>query len=215
MEIFEYGEREIDYLSRCDEALGSVIRRIGRIERRVTPDLFVALTESIIGQQISNRAMERVVGRFRALLGTITPERVLQTDRSAIKECGISFRKADYILAAAQAFFEGRISESDLVGLSDREVVARLTQLPGVGVWTAEMLMTFSMQRPNILSWGDLAIHRGLRMVHHHRRITPELFAKYRRRYTPYGSVASLYLWEVAGGAIPGMKDWAPKSEKR
>ena len=52
-------------------------------------------------------------------------------------------------------------------------------------------------------------------MVHHHRRITPELFAKYRRRYTPYGSVASLYLWEVAGGAIPGMKDWAPRGGKK
>ena len=75
--------------------------------------------------------------------------------------------------------------------------------------------MTFSMQRPDIMSYGDLAIQRGLRMLHHHRRITPELFAKYRRRYTPYGSVASLYLWEVAGGAIPGMTDWAPKSEKR
>lgn len=91
-----------------------------------------------------------------------------------------------------------------------------LSALPGIGVWTAEMLMTFSMQRPNILSWGDLAIHRGLRMVPPppaHQR--PSLFAKYRRRYTPYGSVASLYLWEMAGGAIPGMKDWAPKGGKK
>ena len=88
--------------------------------------------------------------------------------------------------------------------------------LPGIGVWTAEMLMTFSMQRPNILSWGDLAIHRDLRMVHHHRRITPELFARSTAAATsPYGSVASLYLWEVAGGAIPGMKDWAPKAKRR
>ena len=195
MEIFEYGEREIDYLSRCDEALGSVIRRIGRIERRVTTDLFVALTESIIGQQISNRAMERVVGRFRALLGTITPERVLQTDRSAIKECGMSFRKADYILAAAQAFFEGRISEPDLVGLSDREVVARLTQLPGVGVWTAEMLLLFSMRRPDVLSYNDLIIRRSLMNLHGLTEMTRADFERYRKLYSPYGSVASIYLW--------------------
>ena len=57
----------------------------------------------------------------------------------------------------------------------------------------------------------DLAIQRGLRMLHHHRRITPELFAKYRRRYSPHGSVASLYLWEIAGGAVAGLRDWAPK----
>lgn len=62
-----------------------------------------------------------------------------------------------------------------------------------------------------MLSWDDLAIQRGMRMLYHHRRITPELFAKYRRRYSPYGSTASLYLWAIAGGAIPGMRDWAPK----
>lgn len=76
------------------------------------------------------------------------------------------------------------------------------------------MLMLFSMQRPNILSYDDLAIQRGLRMVYHHRRIDRKLFEKYRRRYTPYGSVASLYLWAVAGGAIEGMKDYAPNKKK-
>ena len=58
---------------------------------------------------------------------------------------------------------------------------------------------------------NSMAIQRGLRMLHHHRRITPELFAKYRRRYSPHGSVASLYLWEIAGGAVAGLRDWAPK----
>jgi len=74
------------------------------------------------------------------------------------------------------------------------------------------MLMLFSMQRPDILSFGDLAILRGMRMLYHHRKITRQLFKKYRRRYSPYGSVASLYLWAIAGGAIVGMKDYAPKA---
>ena len=69
--------------------------------------------------------------------------------------------------------------------------------------------------RPDILSYGDLAILRGMRMVYHHRKITRELFEKYRRRYSPYGSVASLYLWAVAGGVIEGMKDYAPKTVKK
>lgn len=73
------------------------------------------------------------------------------------------------------------------------------------------MILLFCLERPNVLSWDDLAIQRGMRMLYHHRRITPGLFAKYRRRYSPYGSTASLYLWAIAGGAIPGMRDWAPK----
>ena len=76
------------------------------------------------------------------------------------------------------------------------------------------MLMIFSMQRPNVLSYQDLAIIRGLRMVYRHRKIDRKLFEKYRRRFSPYGSVASLYLWAVAGGAIPGKKDPAPRPKK-
>jgi DNA-3-methyladenine glycosylase II len=72
----------------------------------------------------------------------------------------------------------------------------------------------FSMERMDILSWGDLAIHRGLRMLYRHREITPKLFAKYKRRYSPYGTVASLYLWAIAGGACEGLTDPAPKKKK-
>jgi len=96
----------------------------------------------------------------------------------------------------------------------DEEVCRELSALDGIGVWTAEMLMTFSMQRPDIISFGDLAIHRGLRMLYHHRKITRDLFDKYKRRYSPYATVASLYLWAIAGGAIPELRDRASKSVK-
>lgn len=97
--------------------------------------------------------------------------------------------------------------------MSDEEVIDKLSQLRGIGKWTAEMLLIFSMGRPDVMSWDDLAIHRGLRMLHHHRKITKELFQKYKRRYSPYGSVASLYLWEVSVGILPEMKDYAPLTE--
>lgn len=90
---------------------------------------------------------------------------------------------------------------------------AELSRLPGVGVWTAEMLMTFSLQRPNVMSYGDLAIQRGLRMLYRHRAIDRDRFEKYRRRYAPYATVASLYLWAVAGGAVAGLSD--PASGKK
>jgi DNA-3-methyladenine glycosylase II len=99
--------------------------------------------------------------------------------------------------------------------MADSEICKRLVEIKGIGVWTAEMLMTFSMQRPDILSWDDLAIHRGLRMLYRHRKITPALFAKYKRRYSPYASVASLYLWAIAGGACPSLTDPAQKKIKK
>lgn len=92
--------------------------------------------------------------------------------------------------------------------MSDEEAIRALSSLKGIGVWTAEMILLFCLQRPDVLSYGDLAIQRGLRMVYHHLEITHTLFERYRRRFSPCGSVASLYLWAVAGGAIPEMKDY-------
>ena len=98
--------------------------------------------------------------------------------------------------------------------MDDAEAIRALSSLRGIGVWTAEMILLFCLQRPDILSYDDLAIQRGLRMVYHHRAIDRRLFEKYRRRYSPYGSVASLYLWAVSGGAIPELKDYKPKSKR-
>ena len=93
----------------------------------------------------------------------------------------------------------------------DEEVIRELSALKGIGVWTAEMILLFCMQRPDVFSYDDLAIQRGLRMVYHHRKIDRKLFEKYRRRFSPYCSVASLYLWAVSGGAIPELRAPAPK----
>lgn len=208
---FEYGEEETSYLSARDPRMAEVIRAVGHVRREVRPDLFSALVHSIVGQQISTKAQETVWQRVAALLGEVTPASVAACPDDVLQSTGLSFRKVGYIKGAAERALSGELDLEALRELPDDEVCRQLSALPGIGVWTAEMLMTFSMQRPDIMSYGDLAIQRGLRMVHHHRRITPALFAKYRRRYSPYGTVASLYLWAVAGGAVPGLRDWAPK----
>ena len=97
--------------------------------------------------------------------------------------------------------------------LPDEEVCARLSALEGIGVWSAEMLMLHSLRRPDILSYGDLAVRRGLRMLHGHREIDRALFEKYRRRYSPCGSVACIYLWAVSSGAIAELKDHGLKRQ--
>ncbi len=208
---FEYDEQAIAYLKARDARLAEAIDAIGPVRREVTPDLFAALVNCIVGQQISTKAQVTVWKRLIDAFGDVTPEAMAACPDDELQRFGLSFRKVGYIKGAAERVVAGELDLEGLADLPDDEVCRRLSALPGIGVWTAEMLMTFSMQRPDIMSYGDLAIQRGLRMLHHHRRITPELFAKYRRRYSPHGSVASLYLWEIAGGAVPGLRDWAPK----
>lgn len=213
--FFQYGETEIAYLKQADKRLAEIIDRIGKVERRVIPDLFAALVHSIVGQQISTKAHETIWGRIENALGKVTPEAIDRLSMEELQGFGITFKKAAYIRNATRKVMDGTFDIQALYTMDDNEVCTRLSELDGIGVWSAEMLMLFSMQRPNILSFGDLAIQRGLRMVYHHRKITRELFEKYRRRFSPYNSVASLYLWAVAGGAIEGMKDYAPKNKRR
>jgi DNA-3-methyladenine glycosylase II len=199
-QFFDYGQTEIDALCRKDKTLAEAITRIGMIERPVTPDLFTALINAIIGQQISSKAQQTIMKRIADQMDEITPQSIAAMPVERIQKFGTSTRKAGYIRELAVKICTGQLNIQELRELPDEQVVARLCVLNGIGVWTAEMLLLFSMQRPDILSYGDLAIHRGLRMLYRHRVITKELFEKYRRRYTPYGSVASLYLWEIASG---------------
>ena len=199
---FEYGEKEINYLKARDRRLAEVMEKAGMIKREIIPGFFAALVHSIVGQQISTKAHRTVWGRVKAALGEVTPENVLKLTPEELQGAGLSFRKVTYIRSAAQKIISGEFSVERLYGMSDSEVEASLSQLEGVGRWSAQMLMLFSMGRPDILSFQDLGIQRGLRMLYGHKKITPELFEKYRKRYSPYCSVASLYLWAVASGDI-------------
>jgi len=215
MAIFIYGDVEIDHLKKRDKTLGAAIDTIGAIQREVNTDFFSALVHTIVGQQISSKAQATICDRMENILGEITPQNILACTEAELQSCGISFRKVFYIRGVAERVTDGRLDIGTLYFKSDEEVCKELSALDGIGAWTAEMLMLFSMQRPDILSYGDLAILRGMRMLYRHRRITRELFEKYRRRYSPYGSVASLYLWRIAGGAIEGVKEFtSPKTKK-
>lgn len=209
--FFEYGQKETDWLKSRDKKLSAVIEQVGPIYRRTIPDLFAALVHSIVGQQISTKAQETIWNRLQSVFGKITPEKMAKTEDARLQSIGISFRKVNYIKRAAEKIENGEFDIDALRDMDDAEVARQLSSLDGIGLWSAEMLMIFSMQRPNILSFDDLAIQRGLRMVYRHRKIDRRMFERYRRRYTPYGSVASLYLWAVAGGAIEGLTDPATK----
>ena len=210
----EYGTRETDYLKSRDKQLGRAIDRIGYVYRAADPDLFSAVVRHIIGQQISTAAQTTLWNRLTGRLGTVDADGLLVLGREELQAVGMSFRKADYILDFARRVREGSFRPDELWSLSDEQVVEALTALKGVGVWTAEMILIFCMGRPNVLSYGDLAILRGMRMLYRHREIDRARFQRYRRRYTPYGTVASLYLWAVAGGALPELTDPVQRGRK-
>ena len=212
---FAYGDTELSYLRQKDKRLCEVIDRIGHIDRAVDTDLFSSVIHHIIGQQISTKAQATIWQRMQDALGVVNAETILTAGVPKLQGLGMTFRKAEYIADFSQKVQSG---EFDLEGIGqkpDEEAIRELSNLKGIGVWTAEMILLFCMQRPDVFSYDDLAIQRGLRMLYHHRKIDRKLFEKYRRRFHPYCSVASLYLWAVAGGAIPEMKDFAPKQVSR
>lgn len=198
MKYFSYSAVETEYLSARDPALGAVIARMGHIDREVIPNLFTALINSIAGQQISGKALATVWARLCDRLGEITPESVLAAGEDGLRACGLSGRKAGYMLEAARAVQDGTLDIHSLVDKTDAEVIQTLVALPGVGRWTAEMLLIFSLQRPDVLAFDDLGIRKGLCRLYGWDEVTREQFEDCRARFSPYGTVASLYLWALA-----------------
>ena len=199
---FKYNEEETQYLKSKCKKLAVVIDKIGHIEREVDKDLFSAVVHHIVGQQISTKAQATIWKRIQDGLKTVNVDTILAEGVENLQTSGISFKKAEYITDFARKIKNGEFDLDSIWLKSDEEAIKELSSLKGIGVWTAEMLLLFCMERKNIFSYQDLAIQRGLKMLYHHKTITKPLFEKYRKRFSPYCSIASLYLWEVAGGAL-------------
>ena len=198
MPQFPYGSMEIAHLKDRDPVLGAVIDRIGRIEREVQPDLWTALVHSIVSQQIANAAAATVWRRLSERCGDITPSRLMETALMDWQACGIPRRKAEWLHHLGSQVASGALDLSALRTLPDATVIQTLSALPGVGVWTAEMLLVFALGRPDVVSGGDQAIRRGMMRLYGLETLSKAQFAHYRERYRPYGTVASFYLWAVA-----------------
>ncbi len=210
---FEYGEKEINYLKKKDKRLAVAIDKIGMLKRPIDSDIFTAIIRAILGQQVSRQARETVFGRMKDRLDGLTADKVNSLTVLEIQAFGTTFKKAEYIKDFAQRVCVGQINLEGLQHMSDREVIESLCKLKGIGVWTAEMLLASALRREDVLSFGDIAIHRGMRMLYRHKEVTKQMFERYRKRYSPYGTVASVYLWAIAAGAIPQLDD--PKNKKQ
>ena len=171
-QYYPYGETEIQALAKKDPKLGQAIKDIGMIRREVKTDLFSSLISSVVSQQISNKAYATVWSRIVTAVGDLTPKKILSIPREDLKACGLSYKKTDWIQSIAQAVDDGSF---DL-----------------------ESLLTFSLQRPDILSYGDLAIRRGIQKLYGLDKLSKNDFERIRQRLSPYNTVASLYFWELS-----------------
>ena len=209
----QYDEAATSYLMSKDKKLAAAIEAVGSIRRPSDGDLFTSVVKSIVGQQISFAALKTVLSRLNEKLdGKMTPESILALSDHDLQSCGMTFRKAEYIRSFAEKVVSGEIDLDSLHDMDDEEVIETLTSIKGIGRWTAEMILIFSMNRMNVFAFDDVGIHRGMRMVYHHRKITKEMFERYRRRFSPYCTVASLYFWQISHMDVPGYdKDYAPK----
>ena len=195
--MIEYGQKEMDYLAGKDPVMAKLIAHYGYFERGVEQTVFSSLVTHIVSQMLSNKVGAVLNGRLHALVGEYTPENILQQSPVTINGIGISQRKANYIMGLAAGTADGRYDFDGLAGMTNEEVVAYLCRIPGVGKWTAEMIAEFTLGRLDIFSYGDAALRGGMMKAHGFKTLSKLRFERYRKKYTPYCSVASLYYYAV------------------
>jgi DNA-3-methyladenine glycosylase II len=192
-------DQAIEHLRTVDPRWSPIVDRVGPCLLRPKRDAFNTLVRAIIGQQISTTAAQTVDKRLRLLAGDPHhPGRLIETGHEGLRSCGLSGVKSRYILNLAEAVHEGRLPVTRLGRLTDDQIKEKLTAIKGVGPWTAEMFLIFSLNRPDVLSAGDLGIRVGLRDFHGLAEMPkPSECAALTDSWRPYRSVAMWYLWRM------------------
>ena len=181
-----------------DKYIGTLVDKYGhcKIRLRVHRDYFESLCGDIIGQQLSGRVADVIFERFKKKVGgKVTPDNVLKTKDQELRNCGMSWGKASFIKDLAEKTKNGKLQTKKLPTLSDEEVIKELVAVKGIGRWTAEMFLMFSLALPDIFPVDDLGIKKGYEKVIG-KKFEKVKSAKFAERYwKPYRTVASWYLW--------------------
>ncbi|OAL10079.1 hypothetical protein A6V39_04140 [Candidatus Mycoplasma haematobovis] len=194
--FFPFKAEALDYLRKKDPYLSKFIDKYGVISRPIKNNVFEAIVNSILGQQISTSVTRVIWKRVKDKVGEVTPDSISALTIEELRACGTSFKKASNLLFISQRF---KLGEFDSLNtMNDEEVCNKLCELPGVGRWTAEMVMIHALLREDVLSYGDAGIKKGLRIIYGIDKVTPEIFKKCKELYSPYGTIASFYIWRVA-----------------
>jgi DNA-3-methyladenine glycosylase II len=192
-------------LARKDPVMRSIIRRVGPIELPSAHEPFPALVRSILNQQLAGAAASAILGRFLALYskdGTFpTPQALLRTRDHRLHEVGISRQKVSYLKDLATKFAHGTLSDELLFTLPDQELEAALMSVKGIGRWTADIFLIFTLHRLDVLPVDDLGLRKAAQRAYGLSALpTPGQLSDMGERWKPYRSIASLYLWHNLDG---------------
>jgi DNA-3-methyladenine glycosylase II len=186
-------------LARRDPILRDLMRMHGPclLAARQHADPFKALTRAIVGQQLSAKAAATIFSRFEALFDAFpTPAQVLAVPDDRLRGVGLSSQKLGYLRDLCRRIVEGELPLDVLDRMDDEAVIENLTQVKGIGRWTAEMFLIFRLQRPDVLPLGDLGILRAVQRAYKLRKApTPDRLTRIGEAWRPYRSVACWYLW--------------------
>ncbi len=200
--------RAVRHLRRASPRLAEIIDRVGPHRPIITPSPFVALVGSILQQQISMSAAAAVFQRLRqAAGGRISPRAVLELGTEGLRAAGLSRQKAAYLQELARAFASRRLSGAALRRMDDEAVIAAVTQIKGIGRWTAEMLLIFCLERPDVWPIDDLGLRKAVRDFLGLREL-PDVATMQAtgEPFRPYRTYASWYLWRsLEGPLMPGI----------
>jgi DNA-3-methyladenine glycosylase II len=186
-----------NHLKKSDPVLRAIIERVGPCRMEYGPPEFSSLAESIVYQQLNGTAAATIFKRFAALAGEpLTPEGVLKLSDEQLRSVGLSKQKSAYMKDLATKTKDGLLDFSKLQDLPDEEVIKHLTQVKGIGGWTAHMFLMFTLKRQDVLPTGDYGIQAAMKKHYRKRKMPkPKDMEKIARAWSPYRSVACWYLW--------------------
>ena len=185
------------HLKKSDPILAEIILRVGPYKLRQDVPDFRSVVRAIVYQQLHGKAAATIFSRLLALTGApITPQGILKLSIDQMRGAGLSKQKLSYLRDLAERTQRGELNFERMLEMTDEEVIAELTQVKGIGVWTAHMFLMFALKRPNVLPVGDLGIQSAIKKHYKKRKLLkPKQMEKIAKCWEPYRSVACWYLW--------------------
>jgi DNA-3-methyladenine glycosylase II len=192
----DYWLRAKRALAKRDPVMAGIMRAHPKIFLARRGEPFMTLARAIVGQQISVKAAQSVWDRLAACVSDVTPEGILRKPRPELRACGLSDRKTEYIADLAQHFANGAIHVHRWPEMSDEDIIGELIEVRGIGRWTAEMFLMFSLLRPDVFPLDDLGLQKGIRVAYfRNRKVALSTMRKLGESWRPWRSVATWYLW--------------------
>lgn len=194
-----YNIDAIQYLCKVDSNLERVIKIVGKYSINIRNDPFQSLVESIIYQQLAGKAANAIYNRFINYYNNkqITPTLILNSPNDNLKKVGLSNRKIDYLKDLALHVYDGRINLEELPKMNDEEIINKLVNVKGIGRWTSEMFLIFSLGRQDILPVTDLGVRKAIQKVYSLSELPkPNIMIEIAKPWRPYRSIATWYLWK-------------------